>query len=71
VVDYLIKQNEGDHEESYSEEEILVLEEEYQGERDIVSQTQEVEGPIMRVLIDALDRVFETHFPPPLEPSLG
>lgn len=71
MVDYLLKKNKGYQKDSSFEDEILVLEDEYKGEREVVSQSQRMYNSIRGVLTKPLYSVLETHFPPYLEPISG
>jgi len=57
-----LKQNEGDQEEFSSDEEFLLIGEEYQGEWEIISQTQVVEYPQVGLMSEVLNKVLETQF---------
>lgn len=61
--DYLLDKKYGSHKDSSFEDEVLVLEEEYNGERDIFSQTPRMECSSRGVITGALDRFLETKFP--------
>lgn len=61
--DKLLNWNKGDHEDISSNEKVLVEEEEYQGEQEIIYQTQEDFSPRVSKFTEVLDRVLKNQFP--------